>query len=307
MILLANGEGASGVETAARLLKGGAAALDAIEAGIRVVEANPDVHSVGPNSWPNILGTLQLDAAVMDGTTRRSGAVGALEGFAHPISIARAVTDRLPHEILVGDGAARFAREIGAEPSPPPSNLVEETWRGIVRGNGAQPDQLTSDPKLPLIDLARAAIDPETVRDTTVYLASDAGGNIASGAQHVGLGLEISGPARRHADHRRGLLRRHALRRRRLHPHRRDDDPHRHRARRRALPEAWTTRSTTLSRAAVADLAELAGGQLGTVVIHAIDSKGKHKVVCHQPTEPIFYWLWTPDMPAPERRSAESL
>ena len=118
--------------------KDGAAALDAIEAGIRVVEADPDVHSVGPNSWPNILGALQLDAAVMDGTTRRSGAVGAIEGFAHPISIARAVMERLPHEILVGEGAARFAREIGAEQSPPPSNLVEETWRGVVQRNGVR-------------------------------------------------------------------------------------------------------------------------------------------------------------------------
>lgn len=306
MILLANGEGASGVETAARLLKGGCAALDAIEAGIRVVEANPDVHSVGPNSWPNILGTLQLDAAVMDGTSRRSGAVGALEGFAYPISIARAVTDRLPHEILVGDGAARFAREIGAEPSPPPSNVVTETWRGTVGGIGAQPDQLTSDPKLPLIDLARAAIDPETVRDTTVYLASDAGGNIASGASTSGWAWKYPGRlgdtpiigAGSYADTRYGAA---------ACTHTGEMTIRTGTSRAVVLYLKLDYSLDDAIGAAVADLAELAGGQLGTVVIHAIDSKGKYKVVCHQPTEPVFYWLWTPDMPAPERRSAESL
>ena len=58
MILLANGEGAPGITTTARLLADGADALDAIEAGIRLVEADQNVRSVGPGSWPNILGAL---------------------------------------------------------------------------------------------------------------------------------------------------------------------------------------------------------------------------------------------------------
>jgi isoaspartyl peptidase/L-asparaginase-like protein (Ntn-hydrolase superfamily) len=305
MILIANGEGASGVESAARLLMDGAPALDAIEAGIRVVEANPDVHSVGPNSWPNILGTLQLDAAIMDGTTRRSGAVGAVEGFAHPISIARAVSERLPHEILVGEGAARFAREIGAERSPPLSNLVEETWRGIVRRNGAQPDQLADDPRMPLIDLARAAIDPEKVRDTTVYLAMDAAGTIASGGSTSGWAWKYPGRlgdtpiigAGSYADTRYGAA---------ACTHTGEMTIRTGTARAIVLYMKLGHSLDDAVAAAIADLAELAGGQLGTVVIHALDRKGRHAVVCHQPTEPIFYWLWTPDMPAPERRSAES-
>jgi beta-aspartyl-peptidase (threonine type) len=306
MILIANGEGAPGVATAARLLKDGAAALDAIEAGIRIVEADPNVHSVGPNSWPNILGTLQLDAAVMDGTTRRSGAVGALEGFAHPISVARAVSKRLPHEILVGDGAARFAREIGAEVSPAASSMVEEAWQSIVRRNGVAPAALASDQKQPLIDLARAAIDPETVRDTTVYLAKDAAGNLGAGASTSGWAWKYPGRlgdtpiigAGSYADTRYGAA---------ACTHTGE-----------MTIRAGTARAVVLYlklgysldeavAAAAADLAELAGGQLGTVVIHALDSKGGHKVICHQPTEPVFYWLWEPNMPAPERRSAESL
>jgi L-asparaginase len=306
MILITNGEGASGVETAAGMLKDGAAALDAIEAGIRVVEANPEVHSVGPNSWPNILGTLQLDAAVMDGTTRRSGAVGALEGFAHPISIARQVADRLPHEILVGEGAARFAREIGAEPITPLSNLVEETWRGIVRKNGVQPDELVSDPQLPLIDLARAAIDPETVRDTTVYLAKDSAGTIASGGSTSGWAWKYPGRlgdtpiigAGSYADTRYGAA---------ACTHTGEMTIRTGTARSVVLYLKLGYSLDDAVAAAVADLAELASGQLGTVVIHAIDREGRHKVVGYKPTEPLFYWLWMPGMPAPERRSAESV
>jgi L-asparaginase len=306
MILIANGEGAPGVETATRLLQEGAAALDAIEAGIRMVEADPNVHSVGPNSWPNILGALQLDAAVMDGTTRRSGAVGALEGFAHPISIARAVMERLPHEILVGEGAARFAREIGAEPSLPLSKLVEDAWRGIVRRYGGQPDEVASDPKLPLIDLARAAIDPEVVRDTTVYLAKDVAGTIATGGSTSGWAWKYPGRlgdtpiigAGSYADTRYGAA---------ACTHTGE-----------MTIRAGTARAVVLYlklgyslddavRTAVADLAELTSGQLGTVVIHALDSAGQHTVVGYKPTEPIFYWLWAPGMAAPERRSADSV
>jgi L-asparaginase len=306
MILLANGEGAPGVATAAKMLQGGAVALDAIEAGIRIVEADPNVHSVGRNSWPNILGTLQLDAAVMDGSTRRSGAVGALEGLAHPISIARSVMNRLPHEVLVGDGAARFAREIGAEPITPLSNLVEETWRAIVRKNGAQPERLTADPGVPLIDLARAAIDPETVRDTTVYLAKDASGTIASGGSTSGWAWKYPGRlgdtpiigAGSFADTRYGAA---------ACTHTGEMTIRTGTARAVVLYLKLGYSLDDAVAAAVADLAELASGQLGTVVIHAIDSMGRHKVVGYKPTEPIFYWLWTPDMPAPERRSAESV
>ena len=121
MILVTNNEGTLGVPTTARLLTEGAHALDAIEAGIRMIEADPSVRTVGRGGWPNLLGEMELDACMMDGTTLRSGAVGALQGFLHPVSVAREIMRRLPHEFLVGAGAARFAREIGAEPA---DNLI---------------------------------------------------------------------------------------------------------------------------------------------------------------------------------------
>ena len=306
MILLANGEGASGVATTARLLAAGASGLDAIEAGIRLVEANAAVRSVGPGSWPNILGTLQLDAAVMDGNRRRTGAVGAIEGFAHPISIARAVLDRLPHEIVVGEGAARFAREIGAEPHVAPNDaVVDAEWRKILGRMGLTPEALLADPERPLAELAHAAMDPERIRDTTVYLASDAAGAIASGGSTSGWAWKYPGRlgdtpiigAGSYADSRYGAA---------ACTHTGEMTIRAGTARAIVLYLKLGHSLDDAVAAAIGDLADLAGGQLGTVVIHAIDSKGNHRVACHRPTEPIFYWLWTPDMATPERRNAET-
>src|ERR1700675_3355892 len=97
MILVTNNEGTLGAPTTANLLVDGAAALDAIEAGIRLIEADPSVRTVGRGGWPNLLCELELDACVMDGTTLRTGAVGALRGYLHPVSVAREIMRRLPH------------------------------------------------------------------------------------------------------------------------------------------------------------------------------------------------------------------
>ena len=88
--------------------------MDAVEAAIRMVESNEADHFVGVGGLPNLLGEVELDASVMDGATRRAGAVAAVKGFPHPISIARAVCERLPqHLLLVGAGAEQFADEVG--------------------------------------------------------------------------------------------------------------------------------------------------------------------------------------------------
>ena len=129
MLVVTNNEGTPGVPATARLLAEGSPALAAIEAGIRMVEIDETIRTVGRGGWPNILGEVELDASVMDGTTLRTGSVGAVRGFLHPISIARAVMERLPHVFMVGAGAERFAREIGAEAG---ENLIadsKEVWR----------------------------------------------------------------------------------------------------------------------------------------------------------------------------------
>ena len=236
MILVTNNEGTVGVPTTARMLAAGAGALDAIEAGIRLIEADPAVRTVGRGGWPNLICELELDACVMDGTTLRTGAVGALKGYLHPVSVAREIMRRLPHEFLVGEGAARFAHEIGA---PTADNLIEDSrrvWREWF-DRTLTPAQKQAWPDIPLAELCRHAIDPETGGDTTVFLAQDHGRQYLFRHQHLRLGLEISRPAGRQPDHRRRFLRRHAVWRGGLHRRGRNDHSLLHRALDRSLHE----------------------------------------------------------------------
>jgi len=94
------------------LVRGGTA-LDAVEAGARAVESNPEITSVGYGGYPNEMGVVQLDAAIIDGKTGRMGAVAALEGIRNPISVARKVLEKNRHIFLVGAGAKSFALREG--------------------------------------------------------------------------------------------------------------------------------------------------------------------------------------------------
>jgi len=91
----------------ARLRVGGSA-VDAVEAGIRLVEEDPRVLSVGLGGLPNLEGEMELDAAVMDGGSLRAGAVAGLKGIRHPVSVARKVMELTPHVLLVGEGGAEL-------------------------------------------------------------------------------------------------------------------------------------------------------------------------------------------------------
>jgi len=114
---LVNYEGWPGLAAARDSLLSDRSALDAVEACIRLSESEPAVRSVGRGGTPDLLGRMQSDASIMNGDTREAGAVGALSGFLHAITVARQVMEKLPHVMLVGDGADRFAREMKAEPA----------------------------------------------------------------------------------------------------------------------------------------------------------------------------------------------
>jgi isoaspartyl peptidase/L-asparaginase-like protein (Ntn-hydrolase superfamily) len=101
--------GQTAVKTAAALLADGKAALDAAVAGAQAVEDDPTVHSVGYGGVGNAIGTVQLDACVMDGKTLACGGVAALENVRHAAAVARRVMEKTPHVLLVGQGAQQFA------------------------------------------------------------------------------------------------------------------------------------------------------------------------------------------------------
>ena len=101
------------VEEAFQRMTSGGDVLDALIAGVNIVELDPEDTSVGYGGLPNADGVVQLDACCMHGTKRRAGGVAALEGVRTPSLVAKAVMDHTDHHLLVGNGAQTFARNMG--------------------------------------------------------------------------------------------------------------------------------------------------------------------------------------------------
>lgn len=108
-----NGGPRTAVQEAFERIARGEDALDAILAGVNIVELDPADDSVGYGGLPNAEGVVQLDSCVMHGPKKRAGGVAALEGVRTPSLIAKAVMEQTDHHLLVGAGAQRFARQMG--------------------------------------------------------------------------------------------------------------------------------------------------------------------------------------------------
>jgi N4-(beta-N-acetylglucosaminyl)-L-asparaginase len=106
-------EGLTCVAKAFGMLTSGADALEAVVAGVNIVELDPEDTSVGYGGLPNADGVVQLDASVMHGPLKRAGAVACLEGVRTPSLVAKKVMEETDHHLLVGLGAQRFARNLG--------------------------------------------------------------------------------------------------------------------------------------------------------------------------------------------------
>jgi N4-(beta-N-acetylglucosaminyl)-L-asparaginase len=106
----------------------GGTAVDMAEAGARVAEADPTNHSVGLGGYPDRDGHVTLDAVIMD-QSGNVGAVCALEDVVHAVSVARAVMEKTPHTMLVGEGARSFALDQGFETADLLTPEAEAAWR----------------------------------------------------------------------------------------------------------------------------------------------------------------------------------
>src|SRR3954470_15447827 len=187
--IIASGNGAKALPDGIRILKRGGSALDAVEACARYVEADVTDVSVGRGGLPNILGAVQLDASIVDGTSHRVGSVAALEGFHHPISVARAVMETLPHVMLVGEGAARFAAEIGAERINNLTASTKKLWIARLAKERETPASVRRKKKL--IPLVQRIVgeSPGTVN----FIAVDKKGNFASAVSTSGWAYKYPG------------------------------------------------------------------------------------------------------------------
>lgn len=121
-------EGLTCVARAFKMITEGADVLDAVIAGVNIVETDPEDTSVGYGGLPNAEGVVQLDASVMHGPLKRAGAVAAIEGVRTPSLVAKKVMTDTDHHLLVGKGAQDFARLMGFKIE---ENLITEKSRKL--------------------------------------------------------------------------------------------------------------------------------------------------------------------------------
>jgi beta-aspartyl-peptidase (threonine type) len=204
--ILANAEIRDDIIAAgAEMLRAGASAADVAERIARDVEDDPNEHTVGYGGKPNIMGEVELDASFMDGDTLKAGAVAALSGFAHPISVARAVMQRLPHVMLAGAGAARFADEIGAERRDNLSPEARQMWLDQLERMGIREQIFQNSRSMPdvrtlfearvkdVIGAVNQALTVKEGHDTMNVIVRDAQGSVCSAVTTSGIAWKYPG------------------------------------------------------------------------------------------------------------------
>jgi beta-aspartyl-peptidase (threonine type) len=165
------------------VLEGGGSSLDAVQAAITVMEDSP-LFNAGKGAVFTHEGKNELDAAIMDGATRRAGAVARLRHVRNPIQLARAVMERSPHVMLVGDGAEEFALEQGIPLVPESYFYTEARWRSLQRAIEEEKRARGGAPTAMTEDLWNA----RTRKFGTVgAVALDRHGNLAAGTSTGGL------------------------------------------------------------------------------------------------------------------------
>ena len=202
-----NAEGKTGVQLAHEMISRGGDTLDAIVAGVNIVELDPTDNSVGLGGLPNQDGVVQLDASCMHGPTKRAGSVACLEDIATPSLVAKAILEHTDHIMLVGDDAKRFAVHMGFRTQ---NLLTEESrqmwhrWRSRLNANdpwldvpqsGAErrPSSNAPPPRDPDSHVWHDADGIAYTYGTINMNAVDARGNISSVTTTSGLSWKIPG------------------------------------------------------------------------------------------------------------------
>jgi beta-aspartyl-peptidase (threonine type) len=156
------------LDAGAEILRKGGSAIDAVEASVRLLEDDP-CFNAGRGSTLNAEGIVELDAAIMDGSNRRAGAVAGVRTTRAPITLARTLMERGPHVFLSYDGADRLAREAGLE-------QVENSWF-VTSERRRQLDEL----------MAKGGFDSEVKYGTVGAVAVDSRGHVAAATSTGGL------------------------------------------------------------------------------------------------------------------------
>jgi N4-(beta-N-acetylglucosaminyl)-L-asparaginase len=169
-----------------KILGTGGRALDAVEAGVQIPEADPTDQSVGYGGLPDRDGKVTLDACVMD-ENGGCGSVMFLEGIMHPIKIARLVMEKTPHVQLVGEGALQFALQNGYKIENLLTPESEKAWKEWLKTSKYDPMTI---PKL-----LQQKNEPgqQNNHDTIGMIALDAAGNLSGACTTSGMAFKMRG------------------------------------------------------------------------------------------------------------------
>ncbi len=189
---------AQAAEAGAKLLDQGGSSLDAVEAAIRILEDDP-LFNAGRGAVFTAEGKNELDAAIMDGSNLKAGAVAGVTRTRHPISLARAVMEKSPHVMLIGAGADAFSVQAGLEQVDPSFFFTESRWQSLVNqlkkeGRPVPPRPAGAPPPGPVVPVAQIEESPSAHRYGTVgVVALDRLGNLAAGTSTGGLQGKMPG------------------------------------------------------------------------------------------------------------------
>ena len=184
---------ANGQETTKRayqMIADGADPLDAVIAGINIVEDDPNDSSVGYGGLPNEEGVVELDAAVMHGPTHKAGAVASLQKIKTPSKVAKLVMEQSDHVLLVGDGALRFARAHGFKEEDLLTEKSRKIWLYWKQWMSNEDDWLPPPPE---------DVDPDILKmfkrpTGTIHCAAmNSNGDISCATSTSGLAFKIVG------------------------------------------------------------------------------------------------------------------
>ncbi|MGA7343868.1 MAG: isoaspartyl peptidase/L-asparaginase [Terracidiphilus sp.] len=180
---------AQALQAGADVLERGGMSLDAVEASIRIMEDDP-LFNAGRGSVFAADGSIEMDAAIMDGATLNAGAVADVTRTRHPISLARAVMEKSPHVFLVGPGADAFSVQAGLEQEEPSFFFTERRWQSLIKQLKKEglpiPPRPAGAPPPPAVPVADIEPPDAHKYGTVGVVALDRHGNVAAGTSTGG-------------------------------------------------------------------------------------------------------------------------
>ena len=191
-VVIASSNGLQATAKAMTMIREGADALDAVVAGVNIVEDDPEDTSVGYGGLPNEEGVVELDSSVMHGPTGRGGAVGSIRNIKNPSKVAKLVMERTDHVLIVGEGALKFAKAHGFEEE----NLLTEKSRRIWlrwKENSSVKDDWLPVHTIDSIDVGDNYREFVRTTGTINCNAVDLKGNISGVTTTSGLAFKIPG------------------------------------------------------------------------------------------------------------------